>query len=480
MAAHVIPMFGNEALFEVKEDWKAPYLSFVSRLLEELLEGFSMDKLSDITSTLFSHKADLLGQMVLTFIRKRHGALLEQEQCHCPECDRVLTRRAMHKRQVETLAGRFELERPYFYCTHCSFGRYPLDEALGLSPATKQDDVQSVGVWLASKLPYEEASETFERCTGIPFSAHSLHQSVNRVAEGLGVLDVCPSRAEVEEKIARIGKGKRWRPVMMMTVDGAQEPVRPEPSPRKGKRGKGDWKEAKGFRFYLLDGDRIHHLISWHQIGSNQEIAEALKTIKEAGLVPEEKVRLCVVADGADWIWNRTEEIFASARQVLDFYHCSEYLHAVAAAQYGKRTEQAQEWVHATLVRLSLNEENHAIAGLKRMKPSSTEAEKLIENAIIHLTKHSGRLNYASARRGGFHIGSGAIESANKMICHVRLKRTGAWWYPSCANRILKIRCAKYNGTYDRVMELYRQHHPIGGTRRRRKQSTPGTPPAQS
>jgi len=232
---------------------------------------------------------------------------------------------------------------------------------------------------------------------------------------------------------------------MMMTIDGAKEPVRPEPSPHKGKRGKGDWKEAKGFRLCLLDEDRIEHLVSWQQIETDRELTEALSTIKDAGLIPEKSVRLGVVADGAAWIWNRIEELFPNARQVLDFYHCSEYLHTVAAAQYGKGTIQALEWVQATLVRLSLNEENHVMAGLKRMKPVSPEAAKLIEKAIVHLTRHSEPLNYASARRGGFHIGSGAIESANKMICHGRLKRSGAWWYPSHANNMLKLRCAKYN-----------------------------------
>jgi hypothetical protein len=256
---------------------------------------------------------------------------------------------------------------------------------------------------------------------------------------------------------------------MMMTADGAQEPVRPEPSPRKGKRGKGDWKEVKGFRLYLLDDKRIDHLMSWHQMGSCHDLAAALKTIKDAGLIPEEKVRLCVVADGADWIWNRIEELFPTARQVLDFYHCSEYLHALAAAQFGKGTDETMEWVMATLVRLSLGEVSDVISELETMKPASSEASKLITNAIVHLKKHSGRVNYASARRGGYHIGSGAIESANKMICHGRLKRTGAWWYPSCANNILKLRCAKYNATFDRVMELHRQRHPVLAIRKSKK-----------
>jgi len=477
MTAQVIPMFGNEALCNEQEDWRDRFLSFVRQYLENLLNGFCMDKLSDITSALFSHKAEILGQMVLAFIGKCHKDLLEQEQCNCPKCDKVLKKRGMRKRQVETLAGNFELERPYFFCTHCNLGIHPLDEALGLGPATKQDDIQNVGVWLATELPYELASETFKRCTGMEFSAHSLHQSVNRVAEEINLLDVCPSKAEVEEKVARIAEGKRWRPVMMITVDGAKEPTRPEPSPRKGKRGKGEWKEAKGFRIYLLDEDRIDHLISWHQIEKDEDFAKTLEAVKEAGLIPEKSVRLCAVADGAAWIWNRIEELFPDARQVLDYYHCAQYLHAVAAAQYGKETQKAMEWVMATMTRLSLDELGCVIAGLKNMKPATAEAGKLIDKAIVHLTRNSERLNYASARRGGFHIGSGAIESANKMICHIRLKRSGAWWYPSLANNILKLRCAKYNKTYDRVMELYRKRHPIGIAKRRKR--TPLTTPEQ-
>ncbi len=65
------------------------------------------------------------------------------------------------------------------------------------------------------------------------------------------------------------------------------------------------------------------------------------------------------------------------------------------------------------------------------------------------------RINYGAARRGGYHIGSGAIESANKFIAHARLKRSGAWWYPTHADNILKLRCAKHNGIYDHVIELF-------------------------
>jgi hypothetical protein len=456
MTAQVIPMVWNRRECSEQEPWQAPYLEFLSGRLEEMVNRNPMEKLSDITSALFSAKTEILGELTLTLIKKRFGHLIGQEQCPCPRCQKILNRRGLHKRHLETMVGDFELERPYFYCVVCGMGFYPLDAALGLSPSTKQHDVQEVAAWLATEVPYDVASEAIERCTGIKFGPSSIHECVNKIAQGLDPGAVCPTRAEVEEKIARFSEGRRWRPVMMLSVDGANAPVRPEPSPRKGTRGKGDYKEVKGLRLYLVDGQRIEHLVSWHQIGSDQELAAALRAIKEAGLVPEERVRLCVVADGAAWIWNRVKEIFPKAREVLDYFHCSEHLHELAAAQYGKGTIKGLEWVHATLLRLFLKQERHVIAGIKRMKPASTEAAKLIQSTASYLKKHSKRLDYGGARRGGYHIGSGAMESANKLICHTRLKRPGAWWYPTNANNVLRLRCAKYNNAFARVMQRHR------------------------
>ena len=45
---------------------------------------------------------------------------------------------------------------------------------------------------------------------------------------------------------------------------------------------------------------------------------------------------------------------------------------------------------------------------------------------------------------------SGGIKAANKSISHVRLKRSGVWWYVAQANHILALRCA-----IERVFEAY-------------------------
>ena len=442
---------------EAQSDWRAEYLEFLKGVLGDMGDGCRMEKLWDITQAIVENKSEMLGQLTLAVIKKKHGDLTEQEYCDCPKCKKRLKFRGKHKREVQTHLGSFSLVRPYFYCVDCGFGFYPLDEALGLSASAQQYDVDDLGAWLASELPYETAEETYRRCTGEKLSAHHMHERVGEIASSLKILDVCPTREEVEQKVAELKEGKTRRPVAVLAIDGAHAPTRPEPSARDAKRGKGEWKEIKGFRLYLIDAHKIVHLVSWHQIGTDEDLAAALKTIKEAGLIPEERVRLCVVADGAAWIWNRCREIFPTAKQVLDYYHCVEYLYELANAQYGKGSLRAQEWIDATLARLFHNQKTHVLAGMKRMTPTSPEAKKQIETTVQYLTKHKNRLDYGAAKRGGYHIGSGAIESANKFIGHVRLKRSGAWWYPSNANNILKLRCAKYNGTYDRVMQLHRQ-----------------------
>ena len=167
-----------------------------------------------------------------------------------------------------------------------------------------------------------------------------------------------------------------------------------------------EWREAKGFRFYRLDGDRIVHVLSWHQ--------------------------------------------------VLDYYHCPESLHKVAKAPYG-HTLQAPEWVEATLPRLYMGQVGTVRGGLRRMQPTAEEALKAIDNCWVYLNDHRGRTDYDKFRRGGYPLGSGGVESSNTFICHVRLKRSGAWWYEESSTQMLALRCAKDDGTFDQVFTLY-QH----------------------
>jgi hypothetical protein len=343
---------------------------------------------------------------------------------------------------------------------------YPLDAVLGLAPGRTQLDVHKAAVTLVTEVPYDEAQTLFGALTGVGLGSERMHTMTNHIAEGLTVLDVLPPRHEIEQRIATVSAGRYRRPVLVLGIDGAYVPTRPESARKpcaghrrtraKRARWRGQWRDAKGFRFYLLDGERIVHVLSWHQVQNEEQLGAALKQIKEAGMIPEEQVRLCVVCDGAEWIWKHVQALFPQARQVLDYYHCAQYLHRVAKAHYGASV-QAAEWVEATMTRLYLGKVGMVLGGLKRMQPQSDEAQKAIANCWDYLYEHRGRTTYRKLRRGGYPLGSGGIESSNKFICHVRLKRSGAWWYEANSNHMLALRCAKYNGTLAQVFVRYQQ-----------------------
>jgi hypothetical protein len=422
--------------------------------------------LAQVSETIWTLRQGLTAGVAQTIIEHTHQEERDRATRKCAACDRLLKARPAVSRTARTLIGDLEVQRPYFYCRHCHRGGSPLDEHLGLSAGHIQLDVQQAAAELAIELPYETASTLFGRLSGISVSSERLHTLTNQVADGLSVLDVAPSREEIDQRVAQVAAGRFRRPVLVLGIDGAYVPSRPESA--RGRRPgqarqrarraqwKHEWREAKGFRFYLLDGDRIVHVLSWHQVQTEAELGEALQQVKEAGLIPEETVRLWVICDGAEWIWKHVQTLFPHACQVLDYYHCSEYLYKVAKAQYVNPV-QAQEWVEATLTRLYMGKGGLVLGGLRRMLPTCDAALKAIENCWVYLNDHRGRTHYRKFRRGGYPLGSGGMESANKFICHVRLKRSGAWWYEVNSNQMLALRCAKYKGTFQHVFTRYRQ-----------------------
>lgn len=434
--------------------------------VEEQMKG-KPPTLEQMTEAVFTLRQELTGRVTEVLVGEVHRETLVQQTLPCPQCGRRLHAQGPHPRMVETRVGPVHLSRPYFYCLRCQGGFYALDEALQLAERRKQWDLQKASARLAAEVPYETASELFESLTGLSFSDHIAHEVVGEVSERLTVLSVSPTAEEVQQRIAQVTQGKRWRPIVVLAIDGAAVPTRPETAKggrpgRKRKRAKrahwqGQWREAKGFRFYLVDSGRIVHLLSWHQVQSDEELAQALRQVQAAGLIPEAQVRLCVIADGAKWIWTQVQALFPSAVQILDYYHCSEHLHQMAAAQFRDSPAQQTEWVEATVVRLFCGEVEEIIAGLQHMQARDPQAAEEIRKLLGYLTNHQHRVDYGFARKAGYPIGSGGIESANKFISHVRLKRSGAWWYVQKANEMLALRCAKYNGTFDRIFEAYKQ-----------------------
>ena len=174
-------------------------------------------------------------------------------------------------------------------------------------------------------------------------------------------------------------------------------------------------------------------LMKCPKCGTEDLFLSYLHEIKEKGIIPEDKVRLCFIDDGVSWIWDTVKEVYSGCREVLDYFHFSQHLYDFAILNY-KNGAACWDWVENSRVRLFANNVSGVISGLKRMQCHTDEVKESCRKLIYYLTEHSGRVDYGKLRRGGYPLGSGAIENANN---------------------ILKLRCAKYNDKFDSMFEQH-------------------------
>ncbi len=160
--------------------------------------------LAQITETVWALRQDLTGSLIKAIVEYGHRFEFMRKQIVCETCQRVLTTRPAVPRTVETMVGRIRLERPYFYCRVCQEGIYPLDEALGLTPGRTQLDVQKAAAKLVIETAYDEAQALFHDLTGVSLGSERMHTLTHRAAQGLSVLEMAPSREQIDERIAEV------------------------------------------------------------------------------------------------------------------------------------------------------------------------------------------------------------------------------------------------------------------------------------
>lgn len=426
---------------------------WVDMIIAEAFEDGKKPTLSELSELFAKTKKQFFGACLQALIEKKYSGELDREYAPCPKCGKMCKRRRADIKQIVSMQGPSALKRPWFYCVDCSYGFSPLDQVLELSRKKYQFDVQHKATRTSAEVPFSGGSDLFAQLTGQVVSDHFMHDTFEAVGEHASLEDVIPEPEQIAERYRQVTQGT-WRPVLVVASDGAHVPTRPK-ARRNEKRGQGRWQEAKGFRIYLLGQDRIEHVASWHQIQNEEQFGRDLSFV--ASRIAQDDLRIGLLGDGADWLWKHMVACFPKGRQILDYYHCSEHIHKVARLQYGEKSPKCLEWVESTMTRLFYAEVDSVIWGLERMKPAVDLAKQEIGKLIGYLQNNRERIHYRGDRIGGYPIGSGGIESANKFICHTRMKRSGAWWVKQTGNHMLAIRCAIYNGTYDKVFKKYKE-----------------------
>ena len=276
--------------------------------------------LEALTPEVLARRQELTGKIAAVLVAQRHGPGLHQRLRPCPHCPRLLPARPAPPRTVHTMVGEVARTRPSCDCPDCQQGFAPRDAALQWSARRTPWARPQAAARLAAEGPLETAQELCTQLTGLSWSDQTIPAVAGALSPELGVLEVSPTAAEMAQRVAERAAGKTGRPLMGLAIDGALVPTRPaqaqgEATGRRRTRarragGQGEGQEAQGFRFSLVDQERMVPLVSWYRMAGDEAVGTALKRVKDAGVIPEDQGRVCGLGDGAKWIGSRSTPSF--------------------------------------------------------------------------------------------------------------------------------------------------------------------------
>ncbi|BAY94320.1 MULTISPECIES: ISKra4 family transposase [unclassified Tolypothrix] len=158
-----------------------------------------------------------------------------------------------------------------------------------------------------------------------------------------------------------------------------------------------------------------------------------------AGTKPTKTV---VIGDGAHWIWSMASEQFPGSVEILDFFHLSEYVWAVAKAAYPNNEDYQLDWVKTQQQLLKKSQWNTVIENCHQFPKKKKDLKGAITDLERYLTNNQSRIDYHSYLKAGLMIGSGVVESSNRRVVTQRLKQAGMHWSLFGAEGVMALRAA--------------------------------------
>jgi hypothetical protein len=194
--------------------------------------------------------------------------------------------------------------------------------------------------------------------------------------------------------------------------------------------------------------------------------------------------RVCAPADGAVWVQHFLDVQRPDAVRILDFPHAVEHLSTAAAATFGAGSAAAQAWLCPVRRELRDGEPAAALAALGSLPVEQAvdvvAAAATRDAALEYFASRYTQIDYAALRAAGYPLGSGAVESANKLVVEARLKGSGMHWAAANVNPMLALRTAWCSDRWsERWQERQRQAQQARTERRRprRAAAAPRTAP---
>jgi len=369
------------------------------------------------------------------------GRMLPCERGH------LLEFKEYRAKELLTVLGPVTVQRAYYYDHECRKGLCPKDTALDIVGTSFSPGVRRIMGRVGAYRPFGLGHEDIKEMAGILVDTKEIERVSHQLGEEVEVF------YKKEADLSLSGKVIPFQsiPKMYICIDGTGVPVvKTETVNRKGKGEDGNAKtrEAKlgcVFTQSTLDknGYPIRDEVSTSYVGAI-ETAEMFgdRIYAEAMFRGLERVqRLCLIGDGAPWIWNIADEQFYGAIQIIDLYHAREHYWNVARVMFGSDKGEIGAWTDKRRKELDQGKVEQVIEAIKDLSPSTEQGKEVLEREIGYFEKNRDRMRYNEFRRQGLFVGSGVVEAGCRTVIAQRLKQSGMHWTVKGANSIIALRC---------------------------------------
>jgi hypothetical protein len=336
-------------------------------------------------------------------------------------------------------------------------GFSPLDEELGLLPGALTPRLQEQLAHLGTWMPFAPAAQMLARFTGVSVSA----ATARRLTEVVGRAALAVADAEVAQLCDELPPVPAGPERAVLSVDGAMVPLVG-----------GEWAEVKtlvvgavapepaGVTTAAVPDVHLTAISSCSRLADvDQFNAAVLSELHRRGV--ETAGQVATVSDGAEWIQGFIDLHCPQALRILDFAHAAEHV-----AQIGQAVAPDDpSWLAPRLHRLKHEGPAPVLANLQDHVAALAQPPPEVSEALAYLNKRMPLMQYPAFAAAGWPIGSGSVESANKLVVEARLKGAGMHWARPNVNPLLVLRNAACNDRWDEtwghsVTQLRRQPLP--------------------
>ena len=362
----------------------------------------------------------------------------------CAHCGRAAEFHSHRPHTPTSLVGPVRYHRAYYLCRRCGQGAFPFDQQAGLTAKNLTPGLERVAALAGSVAgSFEKGADLLHEMAGVRLGESTIERTAEdagdrraqqvQAGQTLGPKVVWPWHKDYQGRrcayveldatgVRQQGPGGGAAEGRMAYVGMVCNPAPEWP-----------WPDEK------RQPMQARYLAGLYALA---DVAPLLR--KPAGQVGMDEADCWLgLTDGGNGLEERLAENFPLVRVViLDFYHPAEKLTGLSRLLHPKDQAQAEEQARAWC-RLLRDEGGALLAAVLRewawppRRPGLAEA---VAEMVGYLENHAHRMEYPEYQAEGWHIGSGAVESACKTVVGQRLKGAGKRWGEAGAHALCHVR----------------------------------------